>query len=88
MKRAYVAGTFDTKARELAYIGDCLKAEGLAVTLVDLSTSGESMAGADISARASIRGGEPEETLVRFDGLRLYNPFHLKDFQSVFSSVV
>ncbi|WP_368904396.1 Tm-1-like ATP-binding domain-containing protein [Taklimakanibacter lacteus] len=51
MKRAYVAGTFDTKARELAYIGDCLKAEGLAVTLVDLSTSGESMAGADISAQ-------------------------------------
>ena len=50
MKRAYVAGTFDTKARELAYIAECLKAKGVAVTLVDLSTSGAAVSGADISA--------------------------------------
>jgi uncharacterized protein (UPF0261 family) len=37
--RAYVAGTFDTKARELLYLRDCLKREGLAVTTVDLSTA-------------------------------------------------
>jgi uncharacterized protein (UPF0261 family) len=37
--RAYVAGTFDTKARELLYLRDCLKQQGLAVTTVDLSTA-------------------------------------------------
>jgi outer membrane receptor protein involved in Fe transport len=34
-----------------------------------------------------VRGGEADETLVRFDGMRLYNPFHLKDFQTLFSAV-
>jgi len=38
--RAYVAGTFDTKARELCYLRDCLVKQGIDVTLVDLSTSG------------------------------------------------
>ena len=52
-KRAYVAGTFDTKARELLYLRDCLKRDGLAVTTVDLSTSGgEATSQADISALA------------------------------------
>jgi uncharacterized protein (UPF0261 family) len=37
--RAYVAGTFDTKARELLYLRDCLKRQGIAVTTVDLSTA-------------------------------------------------
>jgi outer membrane receptor protein involved in Fe transport len=41
----------------------------------------------DFTAKANIRGGEVDETLVRFDGLRLYNPFHLKDFQSIFSAI-
>ena len=36
----YVCGTFDTKGRELGYMADILKAEGLAVRTVDLSTSG------------------------------------------------
>ena len=40
-----------------------------------------------LSARAHLRGGEAGETLVRLDGLRLYNPFHLKDFQSIFSAI-
>ena len=44
-------------------------------------------ASVDISAKANVRGGEEDETLVRFDGMRLYNPFHLKDFQSLFSSI-
>jgi len=38
--RAYVAGTLDTKARELCYLRDCLVKQGIDVTLVDLSTSG------------------------------------------------
>jgi outer membrane receptor protein involved in Fe transport len=44
-------------------------------------------AGADYTAKSNIRGGEVDEMLVRFDGLRLYNPFHLKDFQSIFSAI-
>lgn len=36
-----------------------------------------------VSARGHIRGGEVNEVLFLFDGLRLYEPYHLKDFQSV-----
>ena len=41
----------------------------------------------DLSAKFNVRGGATDETLVRFDGLRLMNPFHLKDFQSIFSAI-
>lgn len=44
-------------------------------------------AAADFSAKIYMRGGAADETLVRFDGLRLSNPFHLKDFQSIFSAI-
>lgn len=44
-------------------------------------------ASSELSAKTNVRGGEVDETLVRFDDLRLHNPFHLKDFQSVFSSI-
>lgn len=40
-----------------------------------------------VSATSNVRGGEVGETLVRFDNLRLYDPFHMKDFQSIFSTV-
>jgi len=36
-----------------------------------------------ISTRSHIRGGEANEVLFLLDGLRLYEPFHLKDFQSI-----
>lgn len=36
-----------------------------------------------ISSRNHVRGGEVNEVLFLFDGLRLYEPYHLKDFQSV-----
>jgi uncharacterized protein (UPF0261 family)/ABC-type branched-subunit amino acid transport system ATPase component len=39
-RAAYVAGTFDTKARELFFIRQCLEKLGLRVVTVDLSTSG------------------------------------------------
>jgi hypothetical protein len=45
------------------------------------------VAAQDFTSRTHLRGGTEEETLVRFDGLRLYNPYHLKDFLGVFSSV-
>lgn len=44
-----VAGTLDTKGDELRFIRDILKAEGIAVRLADLSTSGRH-SGADIPA--------------------------------------
>lgn len=36
-----------------------------------------------VSSQSHIRGGEVNEVLFLFDGLRLYEPYHLKDFQSV-----
>ena len=41
----------------------------------------------DFTSKSNIRGGVADETLVRFDGLRLYDAYHLKDFQNLFSSV-
>lgn len=38
---AYVVGTFDTKARELGYLRDCLAVMGVKTRTVDLSTSGK-----------------------------------------------
>ncbi len=40
-RAAYVAGTFDTKGRELAYLRQCIEKLGLRVVTVDLSTSGK-----------------------------------------------
>ncbi|MFZ2737939.1 MAG: Tm-1-like ATP-binding domain-containing protein [Burkholderiaceae bacterium] len=40
-KAAYVVGTFDTKARELFFLRQCLEKLGLRVITVDLSTSGK-----------------------------------------------
>ena len=39
------------------------------------------------TAKSNLRGGETGETLVRFDGLKLRNPYHLKDYQAVFSAI-
>jgi uncharacterized protein (UPF0261 family)/ABC-type branched-subunit amino acid transport system ATPase component len=40
-RAAYVAGTFDTKARELFFLRQCLEKLGLRVVTVDLATSGK-----------------------------------------------
>ena len=40
-RAAYVAGTFDTKSRELFFLRQCLDKLGLRVVTVDLSTSGK-----------------------------------------------
>ncbi len=38
---AYIAGTFDTKGRELLYLRSCLDRAGIRTTTIDLSTSGK-----------------------------------------------
>ena len=45
--RVYVLGTCDTKGEELRFIADVIKAAGLPVKLVDLSTTGR-ISGADV----------------------------------------
>jgi uncharacterized protein (UPF0261 family)/ABC-type branched-subunit amino acid transport system ATPase component len=40
-RAAYVAGTFDTKGRDLFYLRQCLEKLGLRVVTVDLSTAGK-----------------------------------------------
>src|SRR6185436_10928235 len=40
-RAAYVAGTFDTKGRELYFLRDCLERLGVRTVTVDLSTSGK-----------------------------------------------
>lgn len=42
----------------------------------------------DFTSRFSIRGGRPEETLIRIDGLEIYEPYHLKDFNDGAISII
>lgn len=44
------------------------------------------MATIGVSAKPHIRGGLQDEVLVLFNNLELLEPFHLRDFQSIFSS--
>ncbi len=39
-----------------------------------------------VTAKPNVRGGSDDELLVLFDGVELIEPFHLRDFQSMFSS--
>jgi uncharacterized protein (UPF0261 family) len=67
-RRVYVAGTGDTKGRELAYVRDLIAAEGVPAVLVDLSTRG-TFNGADITAR-EVAACHPEGAAAVFTGER------------------
>jgi hypothetical protein len=45
------------------------------------------VSGNQLSSRMHVRGGKLDEVLLRIDGVRLYDPYHLKDFQNIFSSI-
>ncbi|MDR6857639.1 uncharacterized protein (UPF0261 family)/ABC-type branched-subunit amino acid transport system ATPase component [Variovorax guangxiensis] len=67
-RAAYVAGTFDTKARELFFLRQCLERLGLRVVTVDLSTSGRTSP-ASVHPREVARHHPQGETAV-FSGDR------------------
>ena len=54
-RAAFVVGTFDTKAEELRFVCEQIRAQGVAVVAVDVSTTEHSAAGADISAHEVAR---------------------------------
>ncbi|MEB3372273.1 Tm-1-like ATP-binding domain-containing protein [Saccharopolyspora mangrovi] len=68
MGSAHVAGTFDTKGAELGYVAELI-ARGHPVVTVDLSTTGESSSGADVSA-AQVAGHHPGGVAAVFTGDR------------------
>lgn len=42
---------------------------------------------AGFSARSHVRGSRDNDTLFRYDGVTLVDPYHLKNFQSLFSAI-
>lgn len=39
-----------------------------------------------VSSRPNVRGGDEDETLISFDGMTLYEPFHFNSFNNLFGS--
>ena len=66
VRAAYVAGTFDTKGRELFFLRQCLEKLGLRVVTVDLSTSGKTSS-ASVHPREVARHHPQGETAVFSD---------------------
>ncbi|MBI5718460.1 MAG: Tm-1-like ATP-binding domain-containing protein [Burkholderiales bacterium] len=66
---AWVVGTFDTKAEELGYLCERIRAQGVAVISVDVSTSGPADRGALISAH-EVASHHPEGADAVFTGER------------------
>ncbi len=66
---AWVIGTFDTKADELHYIAERIRAQGVAVVTADVSTTGLVAADVDVSAQ-EIAAHHPGGTAAVFTGDR------------------
>lgn len=65
----YVVGTFDTKGAELRYVAELVRAAGVPVTTVDLSTRDPEPRGADVTA-AEVAAAHPEGAGAVFTGDR------------------
>jgi outer membrane receptor protein involved in Fe transport len=64
--------------------------EELPGTHEDMARSLQQLPGSaagDYSARTNVRGSRDDETVFRFDGVTLIDPFHLKNFQALFSAI-
>ncbi len=72
------SGTHTYLDRELA-----TRIPAAAEEAVRITTRLPGTASGGISTRNHVRGGEANEVLFLLDGHRLYEPYHLKDFQSV-----
>ncbi len=66
--RVYLAGTCDTKGAELAYLRQLIASRGLAVSVVDVSTSGQG-SDAEVTAQA-VAGHHPDGASAVFTGDR------------------
>jgi len=69
MKAAYVVGTFDTKAAELLFVRDRIRAQGVPVVAVDVATTRHDVPGADVSA-AEVAAHHPRGAAAVFTGER------------------
>jgi len=69
MKSAFVIGTFDTKAEELRFVRDQIRAQGVPVVAVDVSTTKHDVPGADVSA-AQVAAHHPAGAGAVFTGER------------------
>lgn len=68
--RAYVAGTFDTKGRELGYVADLIRSAGVPVTTVDLGTgTRDARPGVDVPS-AEVAACHPDGADAVFTGDR------------------
>lgn len=72
------SGTHTYLERELA-----TRIPAAAEEAVRLTNRLPGTASGGISSRNHVRGGEVNEILFLFDGLRLYEPYHMKNFQSL-----
>ncbi len=69
---------------------DRVRIEEMPGTNEDVARSLQRLPGAaagDYSARTHVRGGRDDETSFRYDGVTLIDPFHLKNFQGLFSAI-
>jgi uncharacterized protein (UPF0261 family) len=69
VSRAYVVGTYDTKAAELSYVAASLRAAGVRTRTVDVSTSGTGGGGADVGP-ADVAAHHPDGAGAVFTGDR------------------
>ncbi|MGV0035080.1 MAG: TonB-dependent receptor plug domain-containing protein [Candidatus Azotimanducaceae bacterium WSBS_2022_MAG_OTU7] len=80
---------------QMAHIGSSLtfghenlsKRPAIANDALRISSRLPGSANNGVSARSSIRGGRENEMLISFNGMRLYEPFHLHQFNQLFSVV-